>query len=98
MRPKCVDGGDMQVCRVYVGSFNTVPIKTDLNPAGEQLFLQEQADLVKDLKEVPHRSCDRKVFHLPTTPPNTPFNCAIGYLIVKLKAWHHPLMEAEISY
>jgi EH domain-containing protein 1 len=50
-----------EVSRVYVGSFNTQPIKTDLNPHGEELFLSEQRDLVKDLRDIPHRSCDRKV-------------------------------------
>lgn len=49
-----------EVCRVYVGSFNTEPISTDKNPNGEDFFLQEQANLVKDLNEIPHRSCDRK--------------------------------------
>jgi len=50
-----------EVCRVYVGSFNTEPISTAKNPYGEELFEAEQADLMKDLLEIPHRSCDRKV-------------------------------------
>jgi EH domain-containing protein 1 len=50
-----------EVCRVYVGSFNTEPISTAKNPAGVELFRMEQEALVKDLREVPHRSCDRKV-------------------------------------
>uniref|UniRef100_A0A7S0MUH0 DUF5600 domain-containing protein n=1 Tax=Pyramimonas obovata TaxID=1411642 RepID=A0A7S0MUH0_9CHLO len=52
---------DREVCRVYVGSFNTEPINTAKNPVGEQLFLSEQGDLIKDLYDIPHRSCDRKV-------------------------------------
>uniref|UniRef100_A0A7S0QT92 Uncharacterized protein n=1 Tax=Pyramimonas obovata TaxID=1411642 RepID=A0A7S0QT92_9CHLO len=53
--------GTPEVCRVYVGSFNTEPINTAKNPVGEQLFLSEQGDLIKDLYDIPHRSCDRKV-------------------------------------
>jgi hypothetical protein len=53
---------DMQVCRVYIGSFNAnVPIRTDLNPDGVKLFEKEQADLLQDLYEIPQRSCDRRV-------------------------------------
>ena len=52
----------MQVCRVYIGSFNgTKPIREDINPQCKPLFEKEQADLLSDLYEIPHRSCDRKV-------------------------------------
>ncbi len=47
--------------QVYVGSFNTSPIRTDVNPHGEELFAKEQHDLLTDLYEIPQRSCDRKV-------------------------------------
>ena len=51
-----------QVCKVYIGSFNAdKPIRTDVNPSGEDLFNKEQADLLQDLFEIPQRSCDRKV-------------------------------------
>ena len=51
-----------QVCKVYIGSFNAdKPIRTDMNPSGEDLFNKEQADLLQDLFEIPQRSCDRKV-------------------------------------
>ena len=50
-----------QVCKVYIGSFNAdVPVRTDLNPHGAELFAHEQADLLQDLYEIPQRSCDRK--------------------------------------
>lgn len=52
---------DMQVCKVYVGSFNTAPIRSDINPYGPELFNKEQEDLLTDLYEIPQRSCDRKV-------------------------------------
>ena len=52
----------MQVCKVYIGSFNAdKPIRTDMNPSGEELFNKEQSDLLQDLFEIPQRSCDRKV-------------------------------------
>ena len=52
----------MQVCKVYIGSFNAdKPIRTDMNPSGEELFNKEPADLLQDLFEIPQRSCDRKV-------------------------------------
>jgi len=55
----------MQVCKVYIGSFNAdKPIRTDMNPSGEELFNKEQADLLQDLFEIPQRSCDRKVCSL----------------------------------
>jgi EH domain-containing protein 1 len=50
-----------EVCRVYLGSFNDKPIRTDLNPNGKELFEKEQEALLNDLYEIPQRSCDRKV-------------------------------------
>jgi len=50
-----------EVCKVYVGSFNTEPVRTDNNQLGEEIFEKEQSDLKKDLLDVPRRSCDRKV-------------------------------------
>ena len=50
-----------QVCKVYIGSFNADrPVRTDLNPAGAELFEKEQADLLQDLYDIPQRACDRK--------------------------------------
>lgn len=47
---------------MYIGSFNAdKPIRTDMNPSGEELFNKEQSDLLQDLFEIPQRSCDRKV-------------------------------------
>lgn len=47
---------------MYIGSFNAdKPIRTDMNPSGEELFQKEQSDLLQDLFEIPQRSCDRKV-------------------------------------
>lgn len=54
-----------QVCKVYVGSFNTAPIRSDVNPYGPELFNKEQEDLLNDLYEIPQRSCDRKVATWP---------------------------------
>jgi EH domain-containing protein 1 len=50
-----------EVCKVYVGSFNDKPPSTENNQLGAELFAKEQADLMKDLLDVPQRSCDRKV-------------------------------------
>lgn len=50
----------VQVCKVYLGSFNDKPIRTDLNPHGKELFEREQENLLQDLYEIPQRSCDRK--------------------------------------
>ena len=51
----------VQVCRVYIGSFNGVkPIREDINPQCKPLFEKEQADLLADLHDIPVRSCDRK--------------------------------------
>ena len=51
-----------QVCKVYIGSFNAdKPVRSDLNPAGVELFDKEQSDLLQDLYDIPQRACDRKV-------------------------------------
>lgn len=50
-----------EVSRVYIGSFNTEPIKLDKNPLAGTLFGAEQADLKKDLFDIPQRSCERKI-------------------------------------
>jgi|UniRef100_A0A7S0X8V2 EH domain-containing protein 1 len=50
-----------EVCKVYVGSFNDKPPITDNNQLGAELFAKEHADLMKDLLDIPQRSCDRKV-------------------------------------
>ncbi len=58
----------LQVCKVYIGSFNADrPVRTDLNPAGAELFEKEQADLLQDLFDIPQRACDRKARAFP--PP-----------------------------
>ena len=60
----------VQVCKVYLGSFNAgAPIRSDLNPAGQELFQKEQAALLNDLYEIPQRSCDRKVCTLVCARP-----------------------------
>ena len=56
----------LQVCKVYLGSFNDKPIRSDLNPAGVELFEREQEKLLQDLFEIPQRSCDRKVWPFTT--------------------------------
>ncbi|QDZ22948.1 EH domain-containing protein [Chloropicon primus] len=50
-----------EVVRVYIGSFNTEPISNEKNPLATALFEKEQGDLLKDLYQLPERSCDRKV-------------------------------------
>ena len=50
------------MCKVYIGSFNAdKPVRSDLNPAGVELFEKEQSDLLQDLYDIPQRACDRKV-------------------------------------
>ena len=45
-----------EVCRVYIGSFNGgAPAAGDKNPAGVGLFEAEEADLLRDLKDIPTR-------------------------------------------
>ena len=50
-----------EVVRVYIGSFNTQPISNEKNPLASALFEKEQGDILKDLHQLPERSCDRKV-------------------------------------
>ena len=50
-----------EVVRVYIGSFNVLPISNEKNPLATALFEKEQEDLLNDLYELPERSCDRKV-------------------------------------
>lgn len=49
-----------EVCKVYVGSFNTEPIKTDVNKMHD-IFQMEHEALMADLMNIPAKSCDRKV-------------------------------------
>ena len=49
-----------EVCKVYVGSFNTEPIRTDVNKMHE-IFQMEHDALLNDLMNIPAKSCDRKV-------------------------------------
>mmetsp|Transcript_29724 Transcript_29724/g.36091 ORF Transcript_29724/g.36091 Transcript_29724/m.36091 type:complete len:536 (-) Transcript_29724:537-2144(-) len=70
-----------EVCRVYVGSFNTSDIATDKNPNGVELFKSEQGDLMKDLYEIPKRSCDRKVNEFVKRVRSAKIHCLIlGHL------------------
>ncbi len=51
---------------MYIGSFNAdKPVRSDLNPAGVELFEKEQSDLLQDLYDIPQRACDRKVMNWP---------------------------------
>ncbi|KAL6763258.1 P-loop containing nucleoside triphosphate hydrolase protein [Haematococcus lacustris] len=51
-----------EVCRVYVGSFNSdAPISEAKNPYGRTLFEAEQKELLASLYDIPQRSCDRKI-------------------------------------
>ncbi|XP_076958073.1 EH domain-containing protein 1-like [Bidens hawaiensis] len=51
-----------EVMRVYIGSFNDKPINTtDDGPLGTVLFEKEQDDLLNDLKDIPKKSCDRRI-------------------------------------
>ncbi|XP_076919093.1 EH domain-containing protein 1-like [Bidens hawaiensis] len=51
-----------EVMRVYIGSFNDKPINTtDDGPLGAVLFEKEQDDLLNDLKDIPKKSCDRRI-------------------------------------
>ena len=62
----------LQVCKVYIGSFNAdKPVRSDLNPAGVELFEKEQSDLLQDLYDIPQRACDRKVEDAPLSPDVT---------------------------
>jgi len=50
-----------EVMRVYIGSFWNKPLQIDEN---KKLFEAEQADLLKDLRGLPHNSAVRKVNEL----------------------------------
>ena len=50
-----------EVCKVYVGSFNTEPIRTDMNDLAAEIFEKEHEALMNDLMNIPAKSCDRKV-------------------------------------
>ncbi|XP_076933080.1 EH domain-containing protein 1-like [Bidens hawaiensis] len=51
-----------EVMRVYISSFNDKPINTtDDGPLGAVLFEKEQDDLLNDLKDIPKKSCDRRI-------------------------------------
>lgn len=51
-----------EVVKVYIGSFNADrPISTAVNPQFKDLFEKEQSNLLADLYDMPHRSCDRKI-------------------------------------
>lgn len=48
-----------------MGSFNGgKEVRSDINPHGKALFEAEQADLMRDLDDIPKRSCDRKINEL----------------------------------
>ena len=55
-----------EVPRVYIGSFNEPGkgIDPTKNETGVEFFEREQAALMKDLLDIPARSCDRKVNEL----------------------------------
>jgi hypothetical protein len=43
-------------------SFNDKPInEQNIGPIGRELFEREQNDLLADLKDIPRKSCDRRV-------------------------------------
>lgn len=48
-----------EVVRVYVGSFSDKPISG--GSIGKDLFEPEQDNLLADLKDIPRKSCDRKI-------------------------------------
>lgn len=50
-----------EAMRVYVGSFNDKPIREDTGSFGRELFDMEQNDLLTDLKDIPRKSCDRRI-------------------------------------
>ncbi|GBG60595.1 hypothetical protein CBR_g8616 [Chara braunii] len=49
-----------EVVRVYIGSFHDREI-TPKDEMGKFLFEKEQNDLLADLKDIPRKSCDRKI-------------------------------------
>ncbi|KAF1894677.1 hypothetical protein Lal_00027055 [Lupinus albus] len=51
-----------EVSRVYIGSFNDKPVNDGISgPIGNELFEKEQEDLLSDLKDIPKKSCDRRI-------------------------------------
>ncbi|PRQ31976.1 EH domain-containing protein 1 isoform X1 [Rosa rugosa] len=51
-----------EVMRVYIGSFNDKPVNEAASgPVGKELFEREQEDLLSDLKDIPKKSCDRRI-------------------------------------
>ncbi|KAL8509863.1 hypothetical protein ACS0TY_016907 [Phlomoides rotata] len=57
-----------EVNRVYIGSFNDKPINTaSAGPLGKDLFEKEQNDLLRDLKDIPKKACDRRVSMRPVS-------------------------------
>ncbi|XAR67417.1 hypothetical protein NMG60_11002173 [Bertholletia excelsa] len=51
-----------EVTRVYIGSFRDTPINEAAGgPLGQELFEREQNDLLSDLKDIPKKSCDRRI-------------------------------------
>ncbi|KAG9455111.1 hypothetical protein H6P81_008015 [Aristolochia fimbriata] len=51
-----------EVMRVYIGSFNDKPVNEGaIGPLGKELFEMEQDDLLTDLKDIPKKSCDRRI-------------------------------------
>ncbi|XP_050371607.1 EH domain-containing protein 1 [Argentina anserina] len=51
-----------EVMRVYIGSFNDKPVNEAASgPIGKELFEREQEDLLADLKDIPKKSCDRRI-------------------------------------
>ncbi|KAL6196263.1 hypothetical protein ACLB2K_031878 [Fragaria x ananassa] len=51
-----------EVMRVYIGSFNDKPVNEAASgPIGKELFEREQEDLLAALKDIPKKSCDRRI-------------------------------------
>ncbi|XP_014505029.1 EH domain-containing protein 1 [Vigna radiata var. radiata] len=51
-----------EVMRVYIGSFNDMPVNdAATGPLGKELFEKEQDDLLSDLKDIPKAACDRRI-------------------------------------
>lgn len=84
----------LQVCKVYIGSFNAdKPIRTDMNPSGEELFNKEQSDLLQDLFEIPQRSCDRKVTPaMLATAMQSSYACSLQLAADYVQACRHQIV------
>ncbi|XP_038691690.1 EH domain-containing protein 1 isoform X2 [Tripterygium wilfordii] len=51
-----------EVMRVYIGSFNDIPVnEAAAGPIGKELFEKEQDNLLSDLKAIPKKACDRRI-------------------------------------